>query len=127
MKPAKFHLRTGELNANVLIQVGWALVGTVSAEMQWSEQWWLSRLKLDRPFRGRGIAEQGLAMLVAALAALVEHGGSKSLRVCPGGYGSHLPSLMRWYRMQGFREVDDETLEFDLRGNRHDGNMSEKR
>ena len=124
MTPAKFHLRLGELNANVLIQVDGMLAGTVSAEIQWTTHWWLCRLKLERSCRGRGIAEQGLAMLIDALA---RHGGYESLRVCPGGYGSHLPSLMRWYRIQGFREVDDETLEFDLRGNRYDGNMSEKR
>ena len=111
MSAAKFHLRSGELNANVLIQVGWVLAGTVSAEMQWPEHWWLSRLKLQRPYRGRGIAEQALALLMNALAT---PSGPKSVRVCPGGYGSHLPSLMRWYRIQGFREVDAETLEFDL-------------
>ncbi len=109
---AKFHLRSGELNANVLIQVDGMLAGTVSAEkFRLEECWWMSRLKLDRSCRGRGIAEQGLTVL---LRALVTYSGPKSLRVCPGGYGSHLPSLMRWYRMQGFREVDDETLEFDL-------------
>ena len=67
------------------------------------DHWWVSRLFVAPKFRGSGIAEQLASRALAIVAA------SRCPRavVAPGGYGSNVKALRRWYRIQGFRECDD--------------------
>ena len=108
--PKSFHLRVETRSVGCTAMVDGESAGIVSAG--WTRDcWWLERVKVNREHRGLGLAEEALRRVTSQIARM---DGPRVLQVCPGGYGSNVRALMRWYRIQGFREVDIETMEFNL-------------
>jgi len=60
--------------------------------------WWLARLKVDDRAQNRGLGSQ---LLNKALDTL-ERMGVPGLIVAPGGYGSDVGELEKWYCKRGF-------------------------
>jgi len=61
--------------------------------------WWISRLLVNATFRGR--TRVGPELLRLGMAQVTRLGGGM-VTVEPGGYGSNVLALRRWYQIQGF-------------------------
>ena len=100
----RFHPCYGGESASVMVSAQSRHVGICSIDLLPSlGHGWLSRLKIGDQDRGRGVGEE---LLWRAL----NWAGQLEFRLVivePGGYGSSLPALRRWYLMQGFVRYDD--------------------
>ena len=68
------------------------------------DHWWVSRVFVHADHRNKGLG----AFAVQALKAAVRLQGGTELRVMPGGYGSDLKDLARFYERQGFVKQEQE-------------------
>jgi GNAT superfamily N-acetyltransferase len=71
---------------------------------------WVTRLKVEGGHRGRGLGEE----LIYRALLLADGQGWERAVVEPGGYGTPLVPLRRWYRTQGFCEVDGSPSCFEV-------------
>lgn len=67
------------------------------------EIWYVNRLLIHADFRGRGAGAHYLAQLIKEAWAIAQ----APIVVEPGGYGTPIRWLRRWYRKQGFRVVPE--------------------
>ncbi len=76
------------------------------------DHWWLCRLFVDGSYRREGVGTELLrrAMLLVATTETVSR-----VTVAPGGYGTDVEWLTRWYLKRGFNVVEGEEglLELD--------------
>jgi ribosomal protein S18 acetylase RimI-like enzyme len=74
-------------------------IGNVEATLVGDGHWWLARAKVREGFQGKGI---GSALLKKVQERLYEVEDFKGLEVAPGGYGSDLNRVTRFYERHGF-------------------------
>jgi len=81
------------------------LVGkaTASANLMASGKWWISRVLVNEGHRGQGFGGR----ILEHLCNEVQGQGGTVIIVCPGGYGSNLADLVRFYKRHGFVETHD--------------------
>jgi len=91
----------GSQNISLTAVSGHLCAGVINADEHPSVplHWWLARLKVNDKFQGLGIGTKLLTMLQDELEKKL---GVVGLIVAPGGYGSDVGELEKWYGARGF-------------------------
>ena len=81
--------------------------------------WWLARLKVEPAYQGKKLGSVILELLKEKVS---QKEGFGSLIVSPGGYGSDIERLVKFYESHGFMKLDEGTYSWRKDGNEnHEG------
>lgn len=75
------------------------------------QYWWLARVFVQERYRGSGLG----TLLLLRLQAALKNKPVDRVVVAPGGYGSDIDSLIRFYEKSGFRLIEPELLAWSSR------------
>jgi len=102
--------RVTAYGACVTVSVNDGVLPIATADMdRMGDKWWLARLVVKKPHRGKGIGRE-------LVAKLKENAGGFPIEVMPGGYDLTKEEQFAFYEKCGFKKVDENTLILQTKG-----------